>query len=159
VADGEPTVELVDAAQGGPAALAVVAPLHQFADEDVGVVVAPLGAQLKLLRAVEQRRDTRHREGAEQSQFQGARRVEGEVAPAAQQDDALGVALRVELPDFVEDARPCHAVSQAHGPQPVGSLMQTIATVSSPQAQGNTASSSGSGSTSSPTTRACQVPR
>src|SRR5262249_40895515 len=57
VGDRESAVQLVQPAQGAPAALAVVAVLHELANDNVRVVVAFLGAVLELPGAVEQLRD------------------------------------------------------------------------------------------------------
>ena len=92
VGDVEAAVELVHAADGGEAVGRVVAVLEEFADEDVGVVVALLRGAGELAGLVEQGGDAGDGEGAEEGELEGAGGVEGKVLAAGEPDDLLVVA-------------------------------------------------------------------
>src|SRR3712207_1854105 len=99
----EAPVDGVHARDRRPAALAVIAVLHDLTHDNIGVVVAFLRALLELGGLVQQTADRRHSEGAEERELQRARRVPREVDPAAQEGDALMIALGVESLDFGEN--------------------------------------------------------
>jgi hypothetical protein len=101
-------VLLVHPAQCPAAALAVVAPLHQFTDDQIGVVVAFLRAGAELTGPVQQCRDAGHAEAAEQGEFERARRVEREIVAGAEEHDPLVVPLWVERPDLFQYGWPRH---------------------------------------------------
>jgi hypothetical protein len=105
IRDREAAVQLVHAPQRPFAAVAVVPPIHEFADDDVGVVVTLLGALVKFTRAVEQLGNARHGEGAKQGEFEGADRVEGEIDARGEEDDALMVLHGIERANLVESRR------------------------------------------------------
>jgi len=85
-----------------PPALAVVTVLVDFADDQVGVVIAFLRAPAEFLRLIEQARDTRRRERAEQRKLQRARGVKRELVEGVEVDDLQMIALWVKLQDVVE---------------------------------------------------------
>ena len=85
-----------------PAALAVVAVLDDLAHDQVGVVVALLGARLELRRRMQQPADPRRCERAEQSELERPRRVPGKLEARVQVDDALVVGERVKAPDLTQ---------------------------------------------------------
>ncbi len=80
VGDGETVVQLVQASQGPPAPLTVVAPLNQLADDDIRVVIPFLGTPLKLAGAIQQGRNTRDAKGPEQRELESAGGVERKLA-------------------------------------------------------------------------------
>src|SRR5205823_14213620 len=96
VGDCEPAMLLVHPQQGAASALAVIAALHQLADDQIGIVVALLRAVAKLAGAVEESRDAGHAEAAKEREFERARRVERELVAGVEKDDALVVFDRVE---------------------------------------------------------------
>src|SRR4051794_8202881 len=108
VGDLEAAVLRVHARQRPASALAAVAVLHQLADNDVGIVVAFLRAMAEFAGRVEKTGYARHAEGAEQCEFERARRVEREIVAGAQKNDALVIALRVERPNPVKDRQAPH---------------------------------------------------
>src|SRR5690606_35273263 len=91
VGDPEPGMDRVHAVQGASAPVALVAVLDQLADDQIRVVVPPLGAGGELAGAVEQGTDARHGVGAEEREFERPDRVEREVVPGREEDNALAV--------------------------------------------------------------------
>src|SRR5262249_37698030 len=103
VADRESTVDLVHPAKRGPAAIAVIAPFHQLADDQVGVVVPSLRPVAELAPAVQPPGKAGHAIGSEQGELERAGGIEREVVAPAQEHDALTIAHRIEGPDLFND--------------------------------------------------------
>jgi hypothetical protein len=104
VRDREAAVDRVHPRERGAASRAVVPVLEHLTHEDVGVVVALLRAALELAGAMEERRDARDAERAEERQLERAGGVEREIDARGEEDDALMILHRVERRDLAEDA-------------------------------------------------------
>src|SRR5439155_16771076 len=103
VGDGEAAVDLIHPPQGRLATVAVVAPFHQLADDDIGVVVALLGPRGKLAGLIQQGGDARHAERTEQGELQRTRGIKRELVAGAKKNDPLVVLYWIEAANFVEN--------------------------------------------------------
>ena len=103
VGDGEAAVDLIHPPQGRLAAVAVVAPFHQLADDDIGVVVALLGPRGKLAGLIQQGGNARNAERTKQGELQRTRGIKRELVAGAKKNDPLVVPHWVEAANFVEN--------------------------------------------------------
>src|SRR5207244_2040987 len=90
------------------AALAVVAPFHEFADDEIGVVVAFLRPGGELAGFIEKRRHARHAISAIEREFERPRGVERELEAGAEINDAQMILDRIQRANLVDNTRHEH---------------------------------------------------
>ena len=89
-------MQLVQAPERPLAALAVIAPFQQPADNNIRVVVTLLGALLKLSRPVKQGRYAGDAKGTKKRKFQCARRIKGKIVASREKNNTLVILLGIQ---------------------------------------------------------------